>query len=135
MSNSTVNDKELRGDLNSTKRTLDDLTHENNELLTRLATQTKELLHLSQTNTDLRNNLSMKDTLLHQLQSSSSRPTTPIIDNEESDKIDELEGEVSRLMANLQSVKRERDQTVSDVSALREALLASQQENARKVSE
>ena len=74
----------------------------------------------------------MKETLLQQLQSSASQPTTPT--TKESDKIEELEGEVSRLLANLQSVKRERDQSVSDVAALREALLNSQQENARKVS-
>ena len=132
LSQSSISDKDLRTSLQKTEKNLEDLSLENSELLSRVTTQGKELLELSRTKEELEKKLAMQEVLVQQLQSSSSQPTTPLVDKG-SEKIEELEGEVSKLSASLQFVRRERDQSVSDVAALREALLNSQQENARKV--
>ena len=132
LSQSSISDKDLRTSLQKTEKNLEDLSLENSELLSRVTTQSKELLELSRTKEELEKKLAMQEVLVQQLQSSSSQPTTPLVDKG-SEKIEELEGEVSKLSASLQLVRRERDQSVSDVAALREALLNSQQENARKV--
>ena len=133
LSQSSISDKDLRTSLQKTEKNLEDLSLENSELLSRVTTQSKELLELSRIKEELEKKLAMQELLVQQLQSSSSQPTTPLVDKG-SEKIEELEGEVSKLSASLQLVRRERDQSVSDVAALREALLNSQQENARKVS-
>lgn len=126
-----MSDKELRDSLQLARKTMEDTMEENKELLNRITAQSKELHTLTQAKQELENKLAMKEILIQQLQSS-SQPTTPT--NKGSDKVDELEAEVSQLMAGIESMKRERDQAMSDVAALREALLATQQENARKVS-
>ena len=136
LSQSSISNKDLRTSLQKTEKNPEDLSLENSELLSRVTTQSKELLELSRTKEELEKKLAMQEVLVQQLQSSSSQPTTPLVDKG-SEKIEELEGEVSKLLASLQLVRRERgrerDQSVSDVAALREALLNSQQENARKV--
>lgn len=132
LSHSTVRDEELRGNLQLTEKTLEDLREENRQLSSRVTAQSQQLSELITVRGDLQSRLSMQEVLIQQLQSASSQPTTPT-DDKRSDKIGELEGEVSRLLASMQTVRRERDQAVSDVGALREALLNSQQENARKV--
>ena len=47
--------------------------------------------------------------------------------------MEELRGEVHRLNGCLQATTREKDQALSDLGALREALLSQQQQSARKV--
>ena len=132
LSQSSISDKDLRTSLQKTEKNLEDLSLENSELLSRVTTQSKELLELSRTKEELEKKLAMQEVLVQQLQSSSSQPTTPLVDKG-FEKIEELEGEVSKLSASLQLVRRERDQSVSDVGALREALLNLWQENAHKV--
>ena len=127
-----MNDRQLRTDLRTTKNALEELREENTELTSRLMAQSRELNEQSKARADLQNKLSMQEILIQQLQTTPTQTTTPINDKG-TGKIEELESEISVLMASLQSARRERDQAVSDVAALREALLNSQQENARKV--
>ncbi len=127
-----MDDRELRTNLRTTKNALEELREESTELTSRLMAQSRELNEQSKARADLQNKLSMQEILIQQLQTTPTQITTPAYDKG-SGKIEELESEISVLMASLQSARRERDQAVSDVAALREALLNSQQENARKV--
>ena len=108
LSQSSISDKDLRTSLQKTEKNLEDLSLENSELLSRVTTQSKELLELSRTKEELEKKLAMQEVLVQQLQSSSSQPTTPLVDKG-SEKIEELEGEVSKLSASLQLVRRERE--------------------------
>ena len=120
----------MKSSLQRTQTSLEELRQENSELLSRVTSQTKELHQLTQLKEELQSKLAMQEILTQQLQSS-SQPSTPLGGGGE--KIEQLEEKVTRLSANLQSLKREKDQSLSDVTALREALLNTQQENARKV--
>ena len=72
LSQSSIGDKDLRTSLQKTEKNLEDLSLENSELLSRVTTQSKELLELSRTKEDLEKKLAMQEVLVQQLQSSSS---------------------------------------------------------------
>ena len=68
--------------------------------------------------------------LSEQLQS--TPPSSPT-DHESKRQLEAAQGEMATLSASLQSMKRERDQALSDVAALRDTMMHNRQETARKV--
>ena len=79
--------------------------------------------------------IKMYELLTQQLQSSQPT-TTPVVDGQGfQEKVELLEGEIAQLSATVQSLRRERDQGLSDVAALRDTMMQNKQEAARKVSE
>ena len=77
----------------------------------------------------------MQELLTQQLQA--SPPSTPSQASRghplQGEEMEELRGEVHKLNGCLQATTREKDQALSDLTALREALLSQQQHSARKV--
>ena len=74
---------------------------------------------------------------MYKLLSEQLKSTPPVspTDDENKRQLDSLQGEMATLSASLQSMKRERDQALSDVTALRDTMMHNRQETARKVRE
>ena len=74
---------------------------------------------------------------MYKLLSEQLKSTPPVSPTDDKNKrqLDSLQGEMATLSASLQSMKRERDQALSDVTALRDTMMHNRQETARKVRE
>lgn len=99
--------------------------------LTKVTSQANELHTLQVTNTELKSKLTMSELLTQQL--SAETPTSG--SNELSNQLDELRSEVVRLERMVRSVSEERDQTVSDLDALRDIMIQQQQDSTNKVNQ
>ena len=96
--------------------------------------QSSELKVLQQAKDEMESKIKMYELLTQQLQS--SQPSTPVVDGQGfREKVELLEGEIAQLSATVQSLRRERDQGLSDIAALRDTMMQNKQEAARKVSE
>lgn len=113
----------------------EDLKEENAQLVSRTASQARELASLQEQVEKLHSQLAMQELLTQQLQA--SPPSTPRQASHghplQGEEMEELRGEVHKLNGCLQATTREKDQALSDLTALREALLSQQQHSARKV--
>lgn len=113
----------------------EDLKEENAQLISRTSSQAHELASMRQQMEKLHSQLAMQELLTLQLQA--SPPSTPGQPSEGHslgrEEMEELQGDIHRLNGCLQAVTRERDQALSDLAALREAMLSQQEHSARKV--
>ena len=83
---------------------------------------------------ELQSKLNMAELLTQQLSAESLSPSSP--SNTLSgltDQLDQLHGEVKRLEGVVRSVSGERDQALSDLDALRDAMIQQQQDSAQRV--
>ena len=98
-----------------------------------VTSQAAELLSLSNSNTELQSKLNMAELLAQQLSTESPLHSEPSANL--TNRLDELREEVERLEGVVRSVDVERDQALSDIDALRDAMMQQQLEATGKVSE
>lgn len=101
-----------------------------------MTSQAAELHSLQEANLELQSKLNMAELLNQQLSAESLSPSSQ--SNTLSgltDQLDKLRGEVERLEGVVRSVNGERDQALSDLDALRDAMIQQQQDSARKVGD
>lgn len=118
-------DTNLRTDLHvhDSQSKIEELEQEKSELISKINQQRTEMVSLEIKNQDLEKQLNMCKLLSEQ---------TPL-DNSKDEKIELFLGEIATLSANVQTLKRERDQAKSDVIALRDTIMQNKQEAAREV--
>lgn len=90
-----------------------------------------ELHALQEANTELQSKLNMAELLTKQLSAESPPPV--LHGNSSSNQLDELHAETERLEGLVRSVRAERDQALSDLDALRDAMFQQQQSTSGKV--
>ena len=112
---------------------IEELNQEKSELLSKISQQANELSKFQQTKIELEKKLNMYEVLTQQLQS--SQPSTPNEDTNYKKKNEILEEQIATLSATVQSLKREKEQCLSDIGALRDTMIQNKQESARKVRE
>ena len=98
-----------------------------------VTSQAAELLSLSNGNTELQSKLNMAELLAQQLSAESPLHSEPSANL--TNQLDELREEVERLEGVVRSVDVERDQALSDIDALRDAMMQQQLDATGKVSE
>ncbi|XP_019855340.1 PREDICTED: golgin subfamily A member 2-like [Amphimedon queenslandica] len=128
----TSEESGLRSALHQAQLRLEEVEEEKNEMKRRMTRQAKEVQTLQGKMSDLQNEVNMYKLLSEQLKS--TPPVSPT-DDENKRQLDSLQGEMATLSASLQSMKRERDQALSDVTALRDTMMHNRQETARKIGE
>lgn len=97
-----------------------------------MTSQAAELSALQETNTELQSKLNMSELLAQQLSSGGPTVEAPPPDPTSS-QVEELREEVGRMRLRVEQLRGERDQALSDLTALRDAMVAQQEDGARKV--
>lgn len=122
-------DTNLRASLHQSQIKLEELEQEKSELLSKINQQRHESFSFQTKQGELERDVNMYKLLSQQLQLS---PRSSY-DNNDQKKIEALQGDLAIVSASVQSMKRERDQALSDVTALRETMMQNRQESAREV--
>lgn len=145
------------------RKSLEEKQQENTELLSKLSAQNSELEMLQASHRELRSKLAMQELLAQQVVKwlvvkvltdcshdspvpllsfaqlqSSSPPSTPTTAHSQTslwqERLRTAEEEVKSLTVTVLALTRERDQAASDAAALREAIMSTKQDAARKVT-
>ncbi len=114
------------------RSSLEDQRQENTELISKITSQAAEINALQTANTELQSKLNMSELLAQQLSSGGPVHEAPPPDPTPS-QVEELRGEVGRVRLRVEQLTGERDQAFSDLTALRDAMMAQQEEGAKKV--
>ena len=125
--------EDLRQSVERQRASLEEQQQENTELISKVTSQAKEIHSLQSINTELQSKLNMTELRAQQL--SSGAPTEKALSpGPTPSQVEELRGEVETVRVRLARVTGERDQALSDLAALRDSMVAQQEEGARKVS-
>lgn len=113
---------------------LEEQRQEGTELISKVTSQAADIQRLQSENTELRGQLSMAELLTQQLSAGTLTEAPPSNDHTPSKpEVGELRGELEVVRGSLRQVTGERNQALTDLTALREAMLRQQEEGTRRV--
>ena len=115
---------------------LEEQRQEGTELISKVTSQAALIQRLQAENTELQGQLNMAELLTQQLSAGTPTIAPPSNDHTPStSEVEELRGELEVVRGSLRQVMEERNQALSDLTALREAMLHQQEEGTRRVRE
>jgi chromosome segregation ATPase len=131
LSDQSTSDISLRLTLQQCNGQIEELNQQKSELTSKVNQLALQLQQVEQARLELSEKLKIYEVnnLSHQAQVADD------VSANDKRKIEELEGQVATLSAAVQSAKREREQSLRDVDALRDALMENKQESARKIGD